>query len=275
MAQATEVPVVRYALATPRESWELSEEKMPESVLHDEAVTLLRAILAAWAASPSVLVARNLAVRWDEAKPRLGVDPDIAVFSPPPPRSSELTSVRTWLEGHAPPVLAIEVVSESDPRKDYVVAPDKYAASGTGELWIFDPLLVGPRSHGGPFRLQVWRREGTDFARIYAGDGPAYSTTVRAHLVVFDEGRKLRLASQPDGGDLWLTLEEAERAAKDAERAAKDAERAAKDAERAAKDAERAAKDAALAATASERAAKDAALARIAALEEELRRRGG
>ena len=44
-------------------------------------------------------------------------------------------------------------------------------SSGTRELWVFDPLLVGPAAHGGPMTLQVWRRDtsGT-FRRVYAGE---------------------------------------------------------------------------------------------------------
>jgi hypothetical protein len=68
--------------------------------------------------------------------------------------------------------------------------------------------------------------------------------------VTVDGGRKLRLAEDASGTQLWLTGEEAERAAKEAERAAKEAERAAKEAER---------------------AAKEAALARVAVLEAALR----
>lgn len=72
------------------------------------------------------------------------------------------------------PRLAIEVVSTTNPTKDYVIAPDKYAASGTRELWIFDPLLAGPRSHGGPFPLQIWSRDDEGcFVRRHAGDAPA------------------------------------------------------------------------------------------------------
>ena len=191
---------------------------MPESVLHDEAVALLRALLAAWAARlGSRQVVRNLAVRWDEQHPQIGVDPDVAVLSPPPPEGSALRSVRTWAEGHAPPLLAVEVVSETNPHKDYVIAPDKYAASGTQELWIFDPLLSGPSAHGGPFRLQVWCRNADgDLARIYAGEGPARSPALGAYLVVVDEGQKLRIAEDAGASRFWLTPEEAERAAKEA-----------------------------------------------------------
>ena len=205
---------------------------MPESVLHDQIVELLKALLAVWAArAGSALVARNLAVRWDESAPQIGIDPDVCVLSPAPPGAADLRSIRTWLPGHAPPALAIEVVSETNPHKDYTLGPDKYAASGTGELWIFDPLLAGPAVHGGPFRLQIWhRRSDGDFVRIYAGDGPARSPALGAWLVATDEGRRLRLSDDESATHFWLTAEEAERTAKEAERAAKETERADKEA---------------------------------------------
>jgi Uma2 family endonuclease len=246
--------------------WELPEETMPESAKHDEVVALLKAILLWWVhGRQNVQVARNLAIRWDPAAPAVGVDPDVCVLSPAPPwkrladGSSDLPSVRTWLPGHSAPRLAIEVVSETNAGKDYAIAPDKYAASGTEEVWIFDPHLVGPRTQGGPFRLQVWRRREGQFVREQAGDGPFYSSFLEAFAVP-TEGGMLRIAARADGTDLWLTGEEAERAAKEAERAAKEAERAAKEAERAAKEAERAAKEA-------ERAAREAAESRVRELE--------
>jgi hypothetical protein len=194
------------------------------------------------------------------------VDPDVAVLMPPPPDAEDLRSLRTWTNGHAAPCIAVEVVSETNPHKDYVIAPGKYAASGTRELWMFDPLLAGPSSHGGPFRLQVWTRDadGT-LTRVYAGDGPVYSPGLAAYLVVVAEGRRVRIASDAECTDFWPTTAEAERAAKEAALAAKDTALAAKEAALAAKDTERAAKD-------TERAAKEAALARVAELEDELAR---
>jgi Uma2 family endonuclease len=237
------------------EGWELSEEAMPESVVHDRALELVKALLAVWAVRAAAMVVRNLAVRWDAEHPSIGVDPDVAVLRPPPPGADDLRSLRTWMEGHAAPVLAVEVVSETNPHKDYAIAPDKYAASGTGELWIFDPLLAGPAVHGGPCRLQIWhRRDDGDFVRIYAGDGPARSPLLGAWLVPTEEGRKLRIAHDEGATQFWPTAEELAIAAKEQERAAKEQERAAKE---------------------QERAAKDAALARIAELEAELARRGG
>src|SRR5437016_5043389 len=118
---------VRYTVPRRRAGWELSEATMPESILHDEIVTFLRALLAAWAARRDARVVRNVAVRWDEEQPQIGVDPDVAVLVPPPPSAEELRSVRTWVADQVAPVLAIEVVSETNPHKDYSIAPDKYA----------------------------------------------------------------------------------------------------------------------------------------------------
>lgn len=74
---------------------------------------------------------------------------------------------------------------------------------------------------GGPFALQVWRREGGTFDRVYAGPGPAYCDTLKAWLVA--EGRLLQLANDPEGRDRWLTAEEQSRA--EAEQSRAEAER--------------------------------------------------
>lgn len=206
-----------YTIPTACDGWELTEPVMPESVRHNQAAKLLEAVLEHWVerTGTTAQVVRNLAIRWTQSRPQIGVDPDIAILAPPPPptRNDDVTSVRTWLDGHSPPIVAIEIVSDADPHKDYVIAHNKYAASGTRELWVFDPKLCGPHHFGGPHRLQVWRRDdaGT-FGRVYAGAGPVYSPVLAAHLVVVDDGWLLRLADDPDGTQLWLTAEEAARA---------------------------------------------------------------
>jgi hypothetical protein len=151
---------------------------VPESTLHSQATRWVLLLLLAWAARAgrSAKVAPNLALRWRETQPKVGGDPDLALYEPPPTDFDALTSVCTWLPGHAPPKVALEVVSAGHPTKDYVEAPKKYAESGTGELWVFDPLLAGPRVGGGPYRLQIWAHDGQGrFVRIYAGEGPARS----------------------------------------------------------------------------------------------------
>jgi hypothetical protein len=116
------------------------------------------------------------------------------------------------------------VVSESTAKKDYEEAPWAHAKAGTRELWVFDPELLGPTSGGGgPFVLQVWRRqeEGT-MKRVYAGSGPAWSEEMQAWLVVTDDGTRLRLAEDREGTRLWPT--EAEARAQEAAQAQQDAE---------------------------------------------------
>jgi Uma2 family endonuclease len=149
-------------------------------------------------------------VRWSRETPAIGVDPDVCVLEPPPPEGDALSSLRLWEPGHVAPILAVEIVSPTRADKDYLQSPAKYAVNGTGELWVFDPELAGPKDGGGgPYRIQVWRRgqEG-DFLRVYAGAGPAWSATTKAWLVAVDEGKTLGLADDEQGTRLWLTGEQ-------------------------------------------------------------------
>lgn len=217
---------LRYeVLPAEAESWVLPEDTMPESAPHDRVVELIRNQLQHHVARTgrAALVGRNLAIRWVKERWRIGVDPDVCLVEPPPPEGDEVESVCTWMPGHHAPALAVEVVSGSNAYKDYASAPERYAACGTRELWVFDPKLAGPRARG-PFRLQQWLRDEDDgFRRVYAGDGPFFSPTVSAWVFAVSEGRQLRLADDRDGTSWWTTGEEAERAAKEAERAAKEA----------------------------------------------------
>lgn len=209
--------VIQYEIPRTRPDWTLPEEPVPESQPHDQTIDLLKAILLAWVARTgrSAQVARNLAVRWEPSEPNVGVDPDICVIEPRTPEGDELESLCTWKPGHAPPRLAIEVVS-GKPRKDYAIAPEKCAAAGIEELWVFDPKLAGPKSAGGPFRIQVWRRDGAGFRRAYAGEGPTFSPALGAWLFAVNEGQRLRIAEDREGTAWWLTSEEQERTAKEA-----------------------------------------------------------
>lgn len=215
-----------YEVDRSRKDWTLPEETVPESRAHDLILDLLKALLAAWVARTGrhAQVGRNLAIRWDEDHPNVGTDPDIYVVEPPPPEGDRVESLRLWMPGHHPLLLAVEVVSSTNAVKDYEQAPDKHAAAGTQELWVFDPGLNGPKSRGGPARLQIWSRtdDGT-FQRIYRGEGPARSPALGAWLFAVDEGERLRIADDPGGTIWWMTPTEAERAAKEQERAAKEA----------------------------------------------------
>ena len=78
---------VRYPVATRSVEWELPEGTVPESAVHDAACKHLVLLLDAWAAmsGADAMIVRNLAVRWLEEQPKVGVDPDVCVLRPPPP----------------------------------------------------------------------------------------------------------------------------------------------------------------------------------------------
>ncbi len=253
------------------ETWVLPEVPVPESQPHDRMLDHLKALLFAWVArtSRSAMVARNLAVRWLEKHPQVGIDPDLCLVEPAPPRAEELESLCLWRRGHRAPRLCIEVVSRNHPYKDYGEVHERYAACGVEELWVLDPRRLGPKKLGGPAPLQIWRREPTGvFVRVHHGGGPARSEVLDAwvHPV---SGASMRIADDKAGLSMWLTQEEAERAEKEAALAAREAERVQKEAALAAQEAERAEKEA-------ERAEKEAERAQRLELErrvKELERR--
>ena len=102
----------------------------------------------------------------------------------------------------------------------------------TGQI-VFDPLLCGPRSLGGPVALQLWRRDATrTFQRVQFGPDPVHSEVLDAWLIA--EGRDLQVSNERRGTQRWLTAEEklasapaeTERAFAEAERALAETERA-------------------------------------------------
>jgi hypothetical protein len=89
-----------------------------------------------------------------------------------------------------------------------VIRPIARAACGVEELWVFDPKLEGPKHAGGPHRLQIWRRHEDEFAREYAGDGPARSEALDAWIFAVSDGERLRIADDRAGSRWWKTTEE-------------------------------------------------------------------
>ena len=238
----------------------LGDQKMSEVPFHVHAADVLISLLRAWATrlGKDVFVGRNLACRWHQADARVGVDPDVCLLDPAPVDLHEVGSLRTWLPGHRPPALSIEVVSPATVEIDYRDKPIRYGLLGTEELWIFDPTLMGPDDAGGPFVLQIWLRQGSRLVRTYAGSGPVQSPGLGAWLIPDCAARELRLAHDAENTRPWPTETEAARS--DAEAARSDAEAARSDAEAARSDAE---------------AARDRAERENAELRERLRRLEG
>jgi Uma2 family endonuclease len=236
---------IRYPVQPSPEAWVIPEGPVPESTAHDTAVLRIYLLLAAWAArQPDMRAARNLAIRWLENYPRTGIDPDVCILDPSPSDFDDLTSLRLWEPGRVPPRLCVEVASASHPYKDYTSIHERYAAFGTDELVVFDPLLVGPRSLGGPVSLQLWRRDATKtFDRVHFGNDPVYSQVLDAWFIA--DGRTLHIADDRRGTRRWLTdaeqnRVEAEHAQQEAKHAQQEAKHAQQEAKHAQQEAQRA-----------------------------------
>ncbi|MEZ4226780.1 MAG: Uma2 family endonuclease [Polyangiaceae bacterium] len=221
MTESAGFATVSYTVRRDADAWVLPEVPVPESHEHDLLLEYLVALLKAWTARTSLdaVVARNLALRWSEPNPKVGIDPDVALITPAPPRTEPLTSLRLWKPGHVPPRLAIEVVSKAHPYKDYRDIHEKYAASGVEELWILDPERHGPSTMGGPVAIQQWVRRDGVLERTHFGDGPVFSDAIDAWLWA----DPVRISEDREATRPWLTQSETEHAEKEAERAEKEA----------------------------------------------------
>ena len=203
---------VQYSLPLSLPEWELPEVPVPESPEHDEIADRLRSLLVAWltrTAQPGA-IRRNLAIRWVESHPRVGVDPDVCWIDTLPPgwHDGEIDSLRLWRPGHRVPKLAIEIVSRSHPYKDYGRVQDKYAAVGVQELWVYDPRKFGPKGSGGPVLLQLWTLNAAGaLERRHFADGPARSPLLGAWLIP-QPADHLALADDASGSLRWNTLHE-------------------------------------------------------------------
>jgi len=241
--QPLAVVSLRYPVRPNPEAWVLPEAPVPESIPHSAAWLHIFQLLEAWVervrGERTIKLAADLAVRWLEQYPRTGIDPDICLLEPAPPDFDDLTSLRLWEAGRVPPRLAIEVVSGSHPYKDYANIQERYAAMGVEELLIFDPLLEGPPSLGGPVPVQFWRRDATlSFERVHFGAEPVHSLVLDAWFIA--EGRTMHIADDRKGTLRWLTAAEQLKgiqgvmahAAAEAERANAEVERANAEAER-------------------------------------------
>lgn len=197
-------------------SWYLTdEEDMGESCEQNLIIRYLLSCLTQLAKErkwQNVFIGADQFFSWVEQEPLVRVSPDIYLLDHPPPRPFP-DNWQTWLPGHKPPRLAIEIVSKGNWNKDYNEAPAKYAQLGTQELIIFDPQAVIKRVTKPSKRvaLQVFRREvDSGFVQIYNGLGPMRSEELDAWLVVKPEGvtASLGIARNALGTDFVPSIEE-------------------------------------------------------------------
>jgi len=199
------------------------EDEVGEDLLQRWIVELLRPLLERWLAHRGVhaLVGADQFIYYRQHTPTLRVSPDIYVLPGVGPRT-RVTSWKVW-ERNIVPSFALEVVSK-EWEKDYVEAPERYAAMGIAELVIFDPA---PERHADGIRWQVFRRvAGRPLARIEATESDRVrSKTLGCFLRVVGRGDDLRVrvGDGAGGEELFPTGEEAEAAAKEAAIATRDA----------------------------------------------------
>lgn len=218
---------------------------MPETSVHLRLRTALFLILERELRGRA-FVGSDQFVYWDPTDPKACLAPDVLVRLGGPVEL--LPSFKIWL--HGAPHLAIEVVSPIDSRdRNLRVKLERYRRAAINEVVVFDPDdTVEP--------LRLWDFVEGDLVERDRSDPAAFRIDALAAYWTITEdatlGPMLRVSRDLEGTDLWLTPEEAERAAKNAALADRNAALADK--------------NAAL-------ADKEAALARIAELEAQLRGR--
>ncbi len=196
-------------------SWYLTDEDdMGESPERHEIIATAKGSieeLARERAWPRTLIGADAFFAWMKEEPNVRVSPDIHLLDDPPAPLPKMW--QTWLPGHRPPRLAVEIVS-TDWRKDYDDAPPKYALLGAAEFVIFDPDAAPDQVERTP--LQVYRRQADGgFVRVYRGGGPAHSAELGAWFVARREGLvvRLRISRDAEGLDGVPTTAEAREAA--------------------------------------------------------------
>ncbi len=193
-------------------------------------VSLLRLFFAR--AGKKVWVDFDQHIGIDPRDRRITVAPDVYVLPQPEPPAAEGATWFPWEHHGLVPTLAFEFVSRSNRKKDYRVAPDKYAHLGVQELVIFEPWKHQPglRAEGEVETLRVFRLdEKRQWRQVYGGDGPTRSQVLGLWLHETAEG-KLLLTEDRWGKRALLTPEEQLQVEQEARRLAE--ERAEQEAKR-------------------------------------------
>jgi Uma2 family endonuclease len=158
---------------------------MAESDLHrDEVVDLIKALDRRYRDSPDVYVSSNLLLYYVKGDPRAVVAPDVFLVRGVPKRLRR--NFKLWEEG-GPPLLVIEVTSDSSQDEDLSKKKPLYERLGVEEYFLHDPYqdYLDPSLQG--FRLVKGR-----YQRIVPQtDGSLQSLTMG--LLLRTEGKRLRL----------------------------------------------------------------------------------
>ena len=233
MATITPAPAIYYP--------ESDGKPMGETDIHIQImIDLIEALRAYYRDNPTVYVAGNMLLYYEEGNPRKSVAPDtFVVFGVAKYRRR---TYRMWEEGRAPAVV-IEVTSASTRDEDLGYKRELYATLGVREYFLFDPLeeyltpsLQGHELVDGEYYPLAADLGGRLISRALGmrleRDGE------RLRLVVLETGRRLPWAEELAG--IAQAAEEQARAAEEQARAAAEQARAAEEQARVEADARRA-----------------------------------
>ncbi|MBX3228360.1 MAG: Uma2 family endonuclease [Labilithrix sp.] len=185
---------------------------------------MLRPMLARFLAERGIVahVGSNQFIYWQQFAPTRSIAPDIYVL-PGVPQSRVEKIWKLWEESVVPS-FCLEIAS-NDFHTDYVAIPNACDEIGVSELIVYDPEPGGDDER---ITWQVFRR-GSKRARLEqvlrTDAASVRSTQLGCWLTVVGKGdeRRLRVARDAAGRDLYPTAAEVAAAARDAENAARDA----------------------------------------------------
>lgn len=212
-------------------------DDMGEGELQRLMTELLRPLLARFLAERGVVahVGANQFLYWAQFEPTRCIAPDIYVL-PGIPQSRVEKIWKLWEEPTVPS-FCLEIVS-NDHEKDYQHIPKVCDEIGVSEVVIYDPE---PGNDKERVTWQVYRRaKRGGLTQVLRTDAATVrSTELGCWLCEVGEGgdRRLRVAHDAAGRDLYPTEAELEAAAREAEAAALEAEAVAREAEAAAREA--------------------------------------
>jgi hypothetical protein len=193
-----------------------TEEKVGQDTLQWMILELLRPLLERWYAllCKPTFVGADTFIYCERGKPKKVVAPDLYVLPGVEP-GRRIKSWKVWKTGIVPS-FALEVVSSTEPDKDYVDVIERYAELGVDELVVFDPDHEQSDERVRWQRYRKLKRRG--FVQVEASNADRIRSRVLGcflRVVGSGDAARVRLGTGHTGDDLVPTEAEAERAAKE------------------------------------------------------------
>ncbi len=204
---------------------------MGETDLHIHWMFRIRDILKWRYREHHTYVACNLLVYYQEGMPKKFLVPDVFVVKDSDPGFRR--TYKLWEEGQSPDCI-FEVTSLGTRREDETVKPNKYAAMGVGEYFLYDPSseYLSPPLQG--HRLvdgEYVRIEPDNQGRLFSQQLDLYLQLDERELVLHDATTGQRQLTHAEAADLAAEAKQHEVEAKQREVEAKAREVEARDIE--------------------------------------------